>query len=85
MCIEHKVLATGTPLQNSVDVLFLLVDFMEPGRFGDADTIQADFGAMRESTDEGRLQALLHLLMLRRLKEDVDKLIPVKEETVIEV
>lgn len=40
---------------------------------------------MISASDVERLQNLLKPLMLRRLKEDVEKSIPVKEETVIEV
>ena len=35
--IEHKVLATGTPIQNSLDELLALLNFMEPSKFSDAE------------------------------------------------
>lgn len=31
--LEHRVLLTGTPLQNSLDELFALLNFLEPTRF----------------------------------------------------
>ena len=45
----------------------------------------ADFGSLQTAAQVERLHALLKPIMLRRFKEDVEKTIPVKEETVIEV
>jgi hypothetical protein len=83
--IEHKVLLTGTPIQNSLDELFALLNFLQPHRFFSREVFLKDYGNLRRSEDVEKLQALLKPLMLRRLKEDVEKSIPVKEETIIEV
>lgn len=83
--IEHKVLLTGTPIQNSLDELFALLNFLQPQRFFSHEMFMRDYGNLRRSEDVEKLQALLKPLMLRRLKEDVEKSIPVKEETIIEV
>lgn len=83
--IEHKVLLTGTPIQNSLDELFALLNFLQPHRFYSSEVFLKEYGNLRRSEDVERLQALLKPLMLRRLKEDVEKSIPVKEETIIEV
>ena len=83
--IEHKVLLTGTPIQNSLDELFALLNFLQPHRFYSREVFLKDYGNLRRSEDVEKLQALLKPLMLRRLKEDVEKSIPVKEETIIEV
>ena len=83
--IEHKVLLTGTPIQNSLDELFALLNFLQPHRFFSKELFLKDYGNLRRSEDVEKLQALLKPLMLRRLKEDVEKSIPVKEETIIEV
>jgi SNF2 family DNA or RNA helicase len=40
---------------------------------------------MSSAADVEKLQVLLKPLMLRRLKEDVEKSIPIKEETIVEV
>lgn len=83
--IEHKVLLTGTPIQNSLDELFALLNFLQPHRFYSREVFLKDYGNLKRSEDVEKLQALLKPLMLRRLKEDVEKSIPVKEETIIEV
>lgn len=83
--IEHKVLLTGTPLQNNIDELWSLLNFLQPHRFFSEAQFKAEYGNLQRSEDVIRLQELLKPLMLRRLKEDVEKSIPVKEETVVEV
>ncbi|ORZ34456.1 SNF2 family N-terminal domain-domain-containing protein, partial [Catenaria anguillulae PL171] len=83
--MEHRVLLTGTPLQNSIDELWALLNFLEPDKFPNEKAFLSEFGQLKTSTDVERLQELLKPLMLRRLKEDVETSIPVKEETVIEV
>ena len=83
--MEHKVLLTGTPLQNSLDELWALLNFLEPERFDSDREFQAAYGNMSSAADVEKLQLILKPLMLRRLKEDVEKSIPVKEETIVEV
>ncbi|KAF9189619.1 choline dehydrogenase 6 [Haplosporangium sp. Z 767] len=83
--LEHRVLLTGTPLQNSLDELFALLNFLEPGRFANEKAFLAEYGNLKTAAEVDKLQQLLKPLMLRRFKEDVEKSIPVKEETIIEV
>ncbi|TPX32804.1 hypothetical protein SmJEL517_g04133 [Synchytrium microbalum] len=83
--MDHRVLLTGTPLQNSLEELWSLLNFLEPSKFADERVFQNEYGNLRDAADVERLQLLLKPLMLRRLKEDVEKSIPVKEETIIEV
>ncbi|CAO3697270.1 unnamed protein product [Rhizopus microsporus] len=83
--IEHKVLLTGTPLQNNLDELYSLLNFMQPEIFNDERAFFAEYGKLQTAAEVEKLQALLKPIMLRRFKEDVEKTIPVKEETVIEV
>lgn len=44
-----------------------------------------DYGALSDHAQVQNLQALLKPHFLRRMKEDVEKAIPPKEETIIEV
>ncbi|XP_075405819.1 chromodomain-helicase-DNA-binding protein 7 isoform X2 [Tenrec ecaudatus] len=85
MDLEHKVLLTGTPLQNTVEELFSLLHFLEPSRFPSETTFLQEFGDLKTEEQVQKLQAILKPMMLRRLKEDVEKNLAPKEETIIEV
>uniref|UniRef100_A0A8C6YGF6 Chromodomain helicase DNA binding protein 9 n=1 Tax=Naja naja TaxID=35670 RepID=A0A8C6YGF6_NAJNA len=85
MNLEHKVLLTGTPLQNTVEELFSLLHFLEPLRFPAESTFMQEFGDLKTEEQVQKLQAILKPMMLRRLKEDVEKKLAPKQETIIEV
>lgn len=72
---KHKVLLTGTPLQNKIEELWSLLSFLG---------INVEI-SVESTNDVNEIQTILQPLMLRRLKEDVEKSIPMKEETIIEV
>ncbi|VDL18606.1 unnamed protein product [Hymenolepis diminuta] len=82
---DHRVLLTGTPLQNNVEELFGLLNFLDPQRFGCATTFLTEFGELKTEEQVEDLKKLLKPMMLRRLKEDVEKSLAPKEETIIEV
>uniref|UniRef100_A0A8C6UD48 DNA helicase n=1 Tax=Neogobius melanostomus TaxID=47308 RepID=A0A8C6UD48_9GOBI len=73
MNLEHKVLLTGTPLQNSVEELFSLLNFLEPQQFPSESTFLEEFGDLKTDEQVKKLQAILKPMMLRRLKDDVEK------------
>ena len=83
---EHRLLLTGTPIQNSLEELWSILNFLDVKKFPDGTEKQflADYN-LQSAADVQRLQGILKPLMLRRLKEDVETSIPVKEETIIEV
>ncbi|XP_061926317.1 chromodomain-helicase-DNA-binding protein 8-like isoform X2 [Entelurus aequoreus] len=83
--LEHKVLLTGTPLQNTVEELFSLLHFLEPAQFSSEIEFLRDFGDLKTEEQVQKLQAILKPMMLRRLKEDVEKNLAPKQETIIEV
>lgn len=82
--INHKVLLTGTPIQNNLAELWALFNFIDSQRFNSLDNFLKEY-KLNNSKDVDKLQALLKPLMLRRMKEDVETSIPAKEETIIEV
>jgi chromodomain-helicase-DNA-binding protein 7 len=84
MSQEHRVLLSGTPLQNNVNELFSLLNFLEPTQFSSSEAFLREFGALKTETEVQKLQLILKPMMLRRLKEDVEKSIAPKEETVVE-
>uniref|UniRef100_A0A3B5LRG5 Chromodomain helicase DNA binding protein 8 n=1 Tax=Xiphophorus couchianus TaxID=32473 RepID=A0A3B5LRG5_9TELE len=83
--LEHKVLLTGTPLQNTVEELFSLLHFLEPTQFPSEIEFLREFGDLKTEEQVQKLQSILKPMMLRRLKEDVEKNLAPKQETIIEV
>ncbi|XP_025076427.1 chromodomain-helicase-DNA-binding protein 8-like isoform X4 [Pomacea canaliculata] len=83
--LEHRVLLTGTPLQNNTEELFSLLNFLNPGKFSSSQAFAKDFGELKTENQVDELKEILKPMMLRRLKEDVEKNLAPKEETIIEV
>uniref|UniRef100_A0A914YZK6 Uncharacterized protein n=1 Tax=Panagrolaimus superbus TaxID=310955 RepID=A0A914YZK6_9BILA len=83
--IEHRVLLTGTPLQNNINELFSLLNFLDPLKFSCQNDFLEKFGNCQTEEQVTALQNMLKPMMLRRLKEDVEKTLQPKEETIIEV
>jgi len=71
--VESRCLLSGTPLQNNINELFSLLSFLEPTQFNSLNDFMKDFGDMQNEEQVNKLQALLKPLMLRRMKEDVEK------------
>lgn len=82
---QSRVLMTGTPLQNNIQELWTLLNFIEPYQFPSLEEFDAHYGNMASREQVERLQSKISPYMLRRVKEDVAKDIPAKEETLIDV
>ena len=50
------MLLTGTPLQNNVDELFSLLNFLEPSRFSNQEEFNKDFGNLQTEDQVEKLQ-----------------------------
>ena len=85
LTLETRLLLSGTPLQNNIQELFSLLSFLEPDQFRSQSEFMKEFGDMQNEEQVKKLQALLKPLMLRRMKEDVEKSLKPKEETIVEV
>lgn len=81
---NHKVLLSGTPLQNDISELWSLLNFIDPLKFSNLNFFLEEYKITNHS-DVERLQSIIKPILLRRMKSDVEKSIPVKEETIIEV
>ena len=46
MSIQHKVLLTGTPLQNNLEELYALLNLLNPEEFYDAGYFMREYGSM---------------------------------------
>lgn len=85
LTLESRLLLSGTPLQNNIQELYSLLSFLEPSQFSSQTEFLKEFGDMQNEDQVKKLQALLKPLMLRRMKEDVEKSLKPKEETIVEV
>ncbi|KAG2031003.1 SNF2 family N-terminal domain-containing protein [Suillus americanus] len=87
-----RMILTGTPLHNNLAELWSLLNFILPDIFDDLDTFQEWFnlGTMQSRLSEGQssqligtLHGILKPFLLRRLKADVEGLLPPKKEYVL--
>jgi SNF2 family DNA or RNA helicase len=83
--IAHRVLLTGTPLQNNTQELWALLHFLDPVKFDDVEGFQADFAGVGGEAQLARLRELIAPHMLRRLKRDVNLSVPEKQELLVRV
>ncbi|OXA41800.1 putative global transcription activator SNF2L1 [Folsomia candida] len=81
---RHRLLLTGTPLQNNLHELWALLNFLLPEAFSSAEDFSSWFaedeiGAESEGLVK-RLHTILRPFLLRRLKSEVEKGLPPKIE-----
>lgn len=82
----NRLLLTGTPLQNNLGELWSLLNFLLPDIFPDLESFQSWFDFSPDSdmgVDDSLVANLHHILkpfLLRRLKVDVEQLLPPKRE-----
>ena len=81
---ENKLILTGTPLQNNLVELWSLLNFLYPDVFISNDRFAEAFDLQENVIDKEKLleaHNLLGIFMIRRLKTEVEKLMPKKIET----
>jgi len=83
---RHRIVLTGTPLENSVLDLWSIFDFLMPGYLGTAQDFREryEIPITREKSEaaQARLTRRLRPFMLRRLKRDVAADLPARIEQV---
>lgn len=62
-----------------------MLNFAEPDRFNDLGDFLTKFGDLKSAHQVASLHEMLKPYLLRRIKEDVEKSLPPKEETIVEV
>ncbi|MBP1582727.1 MAG: DEAD/DEAH box helicase, partial [Victivallales bacterium] len=78
---RHRLVMTGTPVENNLLELLSQLQFLNPGIFGQGRV--AELGAGLEEAQLRRLRQLVRPLLLRRRKEDVAKDLPPRTEQTI--
>ena len=81
--INYKMLLTGTPLQNNLEELFYLLNFLTPSKFNDLESFQSNFTDIAKEEQVHKLHEMLGPHMLRRMKADVLKNMPSKSEFIV--
>ena len=87
---NHRLVLTGTPVENSVTDVWSIFDFLMPGYLGDYESFKANYELpIQDGGEEGRLaqeklRRKLHPFILRRLKREVARDLPDKLVRVFE-
>ena len=83
---RHRMCLSGTPVENNLEELWSLFDFLMPGFLGEAERFRSHFRIpIERSGNQQRLEALRDAVtpfILRRMKESVAKDLPPKTEIV---
>jgi DNA excision repair protein ERCC-6 len=92
----HRVILSGTPIQNDLRELWSLFDFCFPGRLGTLPAFEAEMatpirigGYANASASQAQLayrcalvlRDLVHPYLLRRMKRDIMKILPMPKKT----
>ncbi|KAL4227328.1 transcriptional regulator [Mactra antiquata] len=81
---NHRLLITGTPLQNSLKELWALLHFIMPEKFPKWSDFE-DKHSRADKTGFALLHKQLEAFLLRRVKKDVEKSLPAKTEQILRV
>jgi SNF2 family DNA or RNA helicase len=85
----HRLILTGTPVQNHLGELWNLFQFINPGLLGSYEQFQQKFilpiEVEHDKQRQQQLNRLVHPFMLRRTKREVVEELPDKEEIVLPV
>ncbi|XP_039036890.1 protein CHROMATIN REMODELING 4-like isoform X3 [Hibiscus syriacus] len=82
---QHRVLLTGTPLQNNIGEMYNLLNFLQPASFPSLSSFEEKFNDLTTAEKVEELKKLVAPHMLRRLKRDAMKNIPPKTERMVPV
>lgn len=86
---KHRIILTGTPIQNHLGELWNLFQFINPGLLGNYEHFLHKFiQPIEQEHDKQRqlqLNRIVHPFMLRRTKQEVVEELPDKEDIVVPV
>ena len=76
----HKLVLTGTPLENSPEDLWSIFDFLHTGFLGSLNSFRNRYIVNASAGADAELASRMAPFMLRRKKSDVNKELPPKQE-----
>jgi len=85
---RHRLVLTGTPIENGVSDLWSIMDFLMPGYLGGHEAFRTGYelplsrGGIEGHVAQVKLKRKLHPFLLRRLKTEVARDLPPKIERV---
>ena len=85
---EHRLVLTGTPIENSVSDLWSIMDFLMPGYLGAHSGFRQNYelpiqnGGPDGQHSQNKLRRKVHPFLLRRLKSEVARDLPPKIEKI---
>ncbi|XP_020532268.1 protein CHROMATIN REMODELING 4 isoform X2 [Amborella trichopoda] len=82
---QHRVLLTGTPLQNNLGEMYNLLNFLQPLSFPSLSWFEEKFNDLTTAEKAEELKKIVAPHMLRRLKRDAMQNIPPKTERTVPV
>lgn len=82
---QHRLLLTGTPLQNNIGEMYNLLNFLQPASFPSLSAFEEKFNDLTTAEKVEELKKLVAPHMLRRLKKDAMQNIPPKTERMVPV
>lgn len=84
---KHRLILTGTPVQNNTFDLYAQMNFLNPGLLGSVDFFKTEFSTPIDKNKDKKaaseLRKLVFPFILRRTKEQVAKDLPDKIESII--
>ncbi|ORX91536.1 hypothetical protein K493DRAFT_286696 [Basidiobolus meristosporus CBS 931.73] len=84
LTVRHKILLTGTPLQNDMNELFNLMSFVDPKIFAQKEKMAVEYQKLTKARVE-ELHSMLKPYFLRRTKEEVLQSLPKKIEVIVPI
>ncbi|KIR36110.1 pol II transcription elongation factor [Cryptococcus deuterogattii MMRL2647] len=79
----HRILLTGTPLNNNIRELFNLLNFLDQDSFKDLESMEQEYADLNEAKIQ-KLHQMIKPYILRRIKADVLNL-PPKVEIIVPI
>jgi SNF2 family DNA or RNA helicase len=84
---HHKIVMTGTPVENNTFDLYAQFSFINPGLLGSVKSFSDNFSTPIDTLGDGEkatlLKSMIHPFLMRRTKERVATDLPAKSESII--